>query len=410
MTRTLPLRAGLAIVVLVILGWIGWTAVQATRADNLAAEDPVAALRLDPDHPQALQKLAWRQFGRGENDAATATARHLLTVEPGQGDAFAVLALAALRRGDANATALMRIALQRAPRDTELRAQAAARILKAGDVGGAMSQIDALLRLSPDTGPVLFPALADQARDPRFAGVLGATLARDPPWRGPFLVALDRSGKPAAIDNVLGWLQQHGEMSDVETARWLDRMIADGRWGDAFAHWLGLLGSGVARVPAVRDGGFEEEPSQLGFGWRNDSVHGVVAELEAGAGTRGSRAAHFHFIGQAARGNLRQALFLPPGRYRLTLRARGDFLRSDQGLRWTIRCDKGAQIAQTDALDGSFDWRALETPFEVPATKCPGQWLELTNPAVAGSAQQVSGDLWTDDIAITPDRAISSSS
>src|SRR5690606_40041078 len=85
------------------------------------------ALRIDPDHPQALLRLAWRQLGNDQTEAAMATARHLLAVEPGQGDAFAVLALAAAKRGDANAEALAKIALQRAPRNRDLRTQEATR-------------------------------------------------------------------------------------------------------------------------------------------------------------------------------------------------------------------------------------------------------------------------------------------
>src|SRR5690606_3887545 len=142
----------IAVVGLLVLAWIGWTAIQVTRADALAQTDPEAALRIDPDHPQALLRIAWRPLGNDQADAARATARHLLAVEPGQGDAFAVLALAAAKRGDANAEALAKIALQRAPRNRDLRTQAAARALRAGDLPAAMAQMDALLRLSPGRG------------------------------------------------------------------------------------------------------------------------------------------------------------------------------------------------------------------------------------------------------------------
>lgn len=401
------IRGAIAVVGVVLLAWIGWTVIQTTRADFLAESDPEAALRLDPDHPQALLGLAWRQLGRGDSDAATATARHLLAVEPGQGDAFAVLALAAARRGDADAPELARIALQRAPRNRELRATEAAALLKSGDLPGAMAQIDALLRLTPSRGKTLFPALAQQAQDKRFAEALGVVLAKDPPWRRGFLAILNKEGTPVALDQVYAWLQQHGELSKDETGRWLDRMLADRRWGEAYAHWVGTLGPGGARrLTPVHDGGFEVDPSGQGFGWRNDPVPGVFTDLEAGTGQNGSRAAHLHFIGRpAARGNLRQALLLAPGSFRLTLRARTDFLRSDQGLQWAVRCDKGATLATIAIPDGSEGWRLLSTNFEVPADKCPGQWLELRNPAVSGSAQQVSGDLWIDDVAITPIKA-----
>jgi hypothetical protein len=399
-------RLATAVVGAVLLAWIGWVTIQTTRVDLLANSDPVAALRIDPDHPQALLALGRRQLREGDTQGATATARHVLTISPGRGDAFAILALAAARRGDADSPRLLAIALQRAPRDRDVRVQAALQAMKSGDLRATMAQLDALLKLSPERGTTLYPLLAKQAEDPRFAAVLAETLARNPPWRRGFLVSLSGPSAPAlAADNINGWLASHGKLTPPEIARWLDRILADGRWGDAFGRWVGTLGPGHRRIPAVRNGGFEEEITDAGFDWRNDQVPGVLTDIEEGAGLRGSRAAHLHFIGRSQRGNLRQPLLLAPGRYRLSLHARGDFLKSDQGLQWVVRCEGGPIIAAGDRLDGSFDWRLQDTPFEVPATQCNGQWLELQNPAVAGAARQVSGDLWFDDISISPEAA-----
>jgi tetratricopeptide (TPR) repeat protein len=396
------LRVAAAAILVVILAWVGWTSVQATRADALANTDPEAVLRLDPDHPQALLQLAWRQLGNNQNDAATATARHLLSVEPGQGDAFAVLALAAAKRGDSNAVQLAKIALQRAPRNRDLRTQEAAAALKAGDLPAAMAQIDALLRLSPGRGKVLYPAMAEQAAAPPFAKVLAATLATSPPWRAGFLSILNAKGSQVAVDQVYSRLRELGELSGHETGRWLDRMIADGRWGEAYSHWVGTLGAvaGSALEP-VRDGGFEQDPEGIGFGWRNDPVKGAFTTFEPASS--GTRAAHIHFIGRpSARGNLRQALLLAPGHFHLSMRLRMEFLHSEQGLQWRIRCDKGPVAATLGPLDGNAPWQTMAVDFEIPAKQCAGQWLELVNPAVSGVAQQVSGDLWIDDVAITP--------
>lgn len=400
------LRIAAAAIFVAILAWVGWVTIQATRVDELAKTDPGAALRLDPDHPQALSRMAWRQLGNNQPDAAIATARHLLAVEPGQGDAFAVLALAAARRGDADAAALAKIALQRAPRNRDLRTQQAAAALKAGDLPEAMAQIDALLRLTPSRGKALFPALAQQAVDPAFADVLVDTLAMSPPWRAWFLNILGTQGSPVAVDHVYSRLQKRGELTDVETGRWLNRTLLDGRWGQAYAYWVGTLGPIKGGLKPVRNGDFEQESSGIGFDWRNDHVFGAFASIEPTNGAGGRRAAHFHFINRpAARGNLRQALLLAPGRFRLSLRAHAEFLHSDQGLQWIVRCDKGPTVATLGPLEGSFGWQSMAVDFEVPAEKCPGQWLELVNPAVTGSAQQVTGDLWVDDVAITPLKA-----
>src|SRR5690606_31282298 len=93
--RMRALRISIAILGIALLGRIGWTIVQVTRTDELAHDHPEAALRIDPDPPQALLRLARKQLDAKQYDAAMATARHLLSVEPGQGDAFAVIALAA---------------------------------------------------------------------------------------------------------------------------------------------------------------------------------------------------------------------------------------------------------------------------------------------------------------------------
>jgi hypothetical protein len=387
---------------LAALAGAGWLVVQTTRADGLARTDPDAALRLDADHPQALLAHAWRQMANGDDAGATRTARHLLRTSPGQGDAFAVIALAAARQHRPDASRLLDIAVRRAPRVPQVRAQLAASRLHAGDVAGALAQLDALLRIKPSEGAQLYPAMAQQALDRPFADALAATLARQPPWRRRFLAALDAKGPGAAVDNVYASLQKHGGLSAEETRRRLDGLIAKGRWGDAFASWFGLLDPVPARLPSVRNGGFEDEIDGIGFGWRNDPKPGVFTDVEPGEGTRGSRAAHVQFIDlPAAGGNLRQALLLAPGRYRLSLRARAEFLQSDQGLQWVVTCDKGPQVAATELLEGSFGWRTISADFDIPLDRCPGQWLELHNPAVAGSAQGVSGDLWVDDVAIT---------
>jgi hypothetical protein len=397
-SKAIAIAVGIA-----VLAALGWQVIATTRVDRLAQAGDEAVLQLDPDQPQALLLRARWQLANGDDRGALATARHLLAVAPGQGDAFAIIALAADRMKAPNSGQLLEIASRRAPRVSQVRARLATIRLQAGDLPGALAQLDALLRFEPAQGDRFFPALAQQSADPRFAQAMAATLARQPPWRRGFLQALDKNGSPTAINNVYGNLQRQGGLSASETRRWLDSLIARGRWGDAFSGWFGTLHPAPKRIPAVRNGGFEDDIDGVGFGWRNAVSPGVFTDIEDAAGRDGSRAAHLHFIGRPApRGNLRQPLLLVPGRYRLSLQARADDLRSDRGLQWGIRCDRGPWIGGSEPIDGSFDWRAIAAEFEVPAQRCEGQWLELRNPAVRGTAQKVSGDLWIDDVAITP--------
>src|SRR5690606_2969053 len=312
--RMRALRIPVAILGVALLGWLGWTIVQVTRADELAHDHPEAALRIDPNHPQALLRLARKQLDTKQYDAAMATARHLLSVEPGQGDAFTIIALAAVGRGDDNSEALMRIALQRAPRDLDVRTQAMVAALQKGDLAEGMKQLDAMLRLSPKRGQFLYPAMAQQAMDSAFAAALVATLARNPPWRRSFLASLGGKGTPEAVDHVYAGLEAQGALSEPEIKRWLDRKLRDNQWGEAYALWTGTLDPRPDRLPAVYNGSFEQDPTSIGFDWQKTNTKGVFSALEPASGAGDTRAAHFRSIGPPpAGGDLRQRRLLAPG-------------------------------------------------------------------------------------------------
>jgi hypothetical protein len=394
-------RPAVAAIGLLLLAWLAWTVVQATRADALAASAPEAALRIEPGHPVALRVAARRALLARELPAATELAQRLLATDPGQGEGFATIALAAAEREAPDAGALMEIAARRAARNRQVRARLAALALGRGDLPEAMVQLDALLRLG--AGANLYPALIRQSTDPAFAAALADTLARRPRWGSAFMATLLAQGSPAAVDHVYAELRRKGALSRKETSRWLGRMMKDGRWGEAYAYWVSTLGSSRRVLAPVFDGGFELDASGVGFDWQpGNRSQGVFTEFEEAPGATGRRAAHFRFIGPAADGDLRQPLLLAPGRYRLSLRARAEFLQTDRGLEWRITCHAGPVIAALGPLEGSFDWRRMQVDFSVPAANCPGQWLELRNPAPAGAAQHASGDLWTDDVAVVP--------
>lgn len=382
----------------------GWRVVATTMADRSAQDDPVRALHWDADHPGALLALAQQQLAQRRPQEAAVTATRLLQAEPLQGRAFQILAAAAAMQGDtAKARALYTIAVRRAPRDVPSRAWLAEALLREGKSAAALVQLDAILRTAPAKGSVLLPLLAQLAEAPDFATALAATLADKPGWRDGMLSTLLEQGSPHAADAVLESLQGRGGLSQAETAGWLERLGRDGRWGAAYGRWAGLLSLAPGAVlPAVYNGGFETEPSGIGFDWRITRKPGVITERERGAGVTGAFAAHLGFAGRrVAEGNLEQTVLLAPGRQQLTFRARAESLRSDLGLEWVVSCVGGAQpLASSERLARSFDWKRFEVDFLVPTADCPAQRLWLRNPVAAGSAQQVSGEIWFDDFAI----------
>lgn len=75
-------------------------------------------------------------------------------------------------------------------------------------------------------------------------------------------------------------------------------------------------------------------------------------------------------------------------------------LRSGQGLAWEIVCSSRGPRFPGEPINGTFERRVYTLRFDIPVTGCPGQWLRLRNPAPAGAARIVSGELWVDDVTL----------
>ncbi|MBB1472246.1 hypothetical protein H5368_04300 [Luteimonas sp. MC1782] len=340
----------------------------------------------------------------GDHASATALARSVLAREPAQGRAFGILAAALGDEGSAqDVQARYEIAARRAPRDLQVRGWLASQALESGDYATAIDHIDAMLSVSDRSHRELLPLLAQLSQDPGFAKALATHLAQHPRWRTAILNTAANSGLPDAADNLHGALRAQGRLAPDEVARWIDGMLKDGRWGNAYARWVSGLEDVPERLPVPWNGDFSRMPASSGFDWRLRRTNGVVFDRIALPG--GAHAARFAFLGRpVADVGLEHPLLLAPGRHVLTLRARTRALRSDQGLEWTLTCGDGrTRIAQGARVREARDWGTLELAFEVPASEgCEGQWLRLVNPAPRGVAQVLRGELHVTDVTIKP--------
>lgn len=357
--------------------------------------------------PEAQLALAEQQLARGQEQAAQERLQQLLTHEPVQGRAYALLARIAEKQGNAERTlALYQLAARHAPRDQYVRLWLAQHTLKQQDYAAALDQIDSLLRLNPSRANSVYPALVQLAQDPKFAQALAGMLAGDPPWRTSVLAALrnGKTGNALATDQVMQALQTQGGLSAKEYAEWLDSLMAQGRWGEAYARWAGDVPKPEGRLALLYNGDFRSEPTDVGFDWRRRRVPGVLLQFTQESGEQ-ERSAVLQFLGRrTAGGGLEHPLFLLPGRYQLTLRARAQALRSELGLQWVVACAGPAGIVgRSEALDGSFSWQEITLKFSVPETGCIGQWLRLINPVPSGAAQIVSGNVWFTAFTLRPE-------
>ena len=398
------LRAMVMGVVVLFAAVAGWRIFGQMQAERHASTAPERALQWRPNDPQALLAIAERQLKAGELTQAAATAKQLLSHEPLQGRAIALLAEVAAKQGRKDdALRMFQIAERRAPRDATTSLWLAQYYTGQGDYDAAMLRLDRLLRFSPRRSAAVYPALMQLAQDEAFAKALARTLQSKPPWRAGFLARMQhpKTGNAVASGRVMQALYESDNLEPKEYARWLDSLMTQGRWGEAYARWSGDAAKVNGRLPFVYNGDFSLPVSDAGFDWRLRRVPGVILKFETATGANGP-AAYFRFLDRrAASGGLEQPLFLPPGQYRLNFRARAQALRAEIGVRWVVACDGGAGvIGRSDPIEGNVPWREFNATFTVPEARCSGQRLQLLNAVATGAAQRIAGDLWIDDVGI----------
>jgi len=392
---------------LALVAFAAWRVASLGLADHYAETNPQRALFWRDDHPVALLRAAEAAAkDSARADEAWAYAERALQADPLDGRPYRVLAQLALATGDeTRAAELFQIAARRAPRDLPAHVWLMQHHLRNERPAEALAHLDLMLRVSPEffvqAEPLLLAlAAAGPAHDP-----LASLLARQPPWRLRFLRLV--AAKSTDIDAVAPLFQAvrqtDGGLAPLELGPWLDRLVREGRVGQAYLLW-------AANLPAERqttlgnvfNGGFEFQPEPLGFDWRFGRVPGARISRLSGEGVGGRVALRIAFEDRRVPfSHVRQMLALPPGRYRLDLRAKGERLRTERGLAWQVSCVKGGRsLGQTPPLTGHRPWHSVKLEFEVPA-ECEGQWLVLRIPARIEAEQLIGGQAWFDDLRIT---------
>jgi len=396
-------QAGLLIIVIALAGFASWRVVVTGIADRLANGAPEQSLQLDPGDPDAMLRVARQRLQDGDTEGAASIARELLREEPLTGEAFVVLARAVEAAGDnAKAEALYPIAVRRAPRNVYARAWLIGDLLNRQKYADALAQFDVLFRLSPGQAQKLLPIFAQLAESSDFEQALVVGVGSTS-WKTVMYSSLLERGNHDVVDRFFGELLRQGNLPDEAVGRWLDWLMQRGFWDEAYARWAGWLklAPGVP-LPLLFNGGFETEPSGIGFDWRIRPTAGVAIERESKQGATGALALNVRFSGRRVPEiNLEQRLLLSSGNYILSFRARAESLHSDKGLQWVVRCVAASEpLAVSASLEGSFEWKRFEAPFAVPDKDCPSQQIWLRNPGAAAAGKDVVGDIWFDDFAI----------
>jgi hypothetical protein len=321
------------------------------------------------------------------SDAELEMLRARIARNPGDANAYTALALADRSpRHDE----LVAVASQLAPREPNLLLHRAAGALERQDWRAA---VPPLVELADRRGAV--PAIKSLAGLVAIgqAALLQPYLTPGSQWLPRVLGQMRAMGVPFSGALPLVIHAHEAGVLDVETVRGYVRDLkAQRAWGDAYALWLSLHGKAL---PALFNGSFDHSFELDGFDWEIPAGGpprraGAVVDRRRVEGRGG--VLELQFTGRTIPLPIvRQYLFIGPGRYRL----RGDYLtrqfRSEDGLRWTVRCAAQAAGASPAVDDTGGLWRPFEFAFTVPADCGLVAALQLETATVAGAALGARG-------------------
>jgi hypothetical protein len=317
--------------------------------------------------------------------------------------------LIAERKGDQkSADDLMRIAVARTWRDRTSDEWLLNREASRGDYTHALPYADAMLRMDREFQPELFPVLASFTVDPRAFQALSAFLATSPPWRSWFLSELsDRLANQGRLVQLYAALNSTTNPPTKDELRpYLNRLIKDENFELAYQTWQATLlphQRTETTYPFNRD--FEFPVDGLPFNWNLVAVPGADIQVVSSVDGGKKRALLVEFSGARVHfANVKQLMPLPAGDYSFSGRVKTAELRTSRGLWWRIFCATGAAntLANTELVSGTIPWTDFTVKFQVPATDCGAQWLQLELPAKIEPESRIEGQVWYQDLRITP--------
>ena len=137
----------------------------------------------------------------------------------------------------------------------------------------------------------------------------------------------------------------------------------------------------MSTYPFNRD--FDIPVDGLPFNWSLEATPGRISDCASIDGGK-KRALLVEFSGARVDfANVKQLMLLPAGDYTFRGRVKTEELRTSRGLWWHIFCanNSAKTLANTELVSGATEWTDFTVKFQVPATDCRAQWLQLELPA-----------------------------
>lgn len=374
------------------------------RGDKDALE---AALGWRPNHPELLLAEAKRIMSRNQTESVRLLeqAYRADPTDPQPLTALATLSLLEelqLTQG----TALIEAAARLAPASADNHRAIAIYWSALGRYDRMLEHWSAMLEADRSRRTQIYPALLAIAADPGSRALIEPLVAAQPSWWTDFFRQAASTARELETVRFLYTLRRRfvrDPVSEEERVAFVERLQKDGAIGEAYVVWIsGLDANARARLGRLFDGGFDLPIEGRGFGWRISTNKHFSAAPEPTLGASGRAALRLRF--RAFEGdfaNVSQPLFLDPGTYRLSGRAKVDSLISLGGLRWVVRClrPESRVLGEGPRFLGSSEWAAFDLSFEVPQD-CDYQQLVLMAAGSRSFERKFNGDLWFDDLKI----------
>jgi tetratricopeptide (TPR) repeat protein len=388
--------AGYGLVALSV--WLGFEIIKVPLA---LRGPPELAVRLAPQSPQVLGRLAESELAQGRVANAKALADDALTRAPFNVQALRVRGLAEAREGsEARADEIVTLAGNWSLRDTEAHSWLVQTRLQQGQYISAFAHADTLIRRRPQLYPQVFALFSTAAStDTRSMPALVRQLETSPPWRSAYLLNLVQADNVTQLQADLAVALQPSQapLSNTELGWFYTDWLKEGRLAV-----LPIVRARLERPAAttiVQNADFEADAAETitPFDWTLTGSAGLTPEVLDDDLGQNNMALRVGFDGYGEGVGVAQTILLSPGRYELTGRSRRETEIGAANVRWTVDCIGGGPVASYMVSEGpAGDWIPFSQTFDVDAA-CSVAQLRLV--PIRSDRRSIAA-IWFDDMAI----------
>ncbi|HEV2381480.1 MAG TPA: tetratricopeptide repeat protein [Terriglobia bacterium] len=384
-----------------------------TLAESAARPALERAVALDPANA-ALENQLGLAVVTGPEDADPAASlryfRRAVELSPDQAPYWADLGSACEATRDfACADQALARALRLAPMVPRLYWITANYHLRRSQPETALSLFRKLLELDPQYAQPTFDVCLRVLNDPALIERQVLPGGKNPALGLAYAEFLSAQGESAAARQAWADAVRKGsrfQFSLVES--YIERLIDSGQLEEAASAWSDLERLGVIGQPdngnLVFNGGFEREPLQSGFDWRDSVASYVAVDFAEPASSQGRRCLRLDFMGTNADFEpvFQWVEVSSHQRYLLTAEARSESISSDSGPRLRV-VDAGCPAcldAASDTVVGSTPWHRLSIEFET-GSQTRLVKLSIWRPHSRTFPTEITGHFWLDAVRLT---------